>query len=365
MAATADAGVIVSGGSSASKQAWAFKLNAANQQEWSYFRPAPDQERKTVEQGYDPAMFQGIVNMADGSVFLCASTPFSRGAIPSLFLTHLDSGGHLLSERPIESNHLRGGRPYNLVSCSAWRDGIALVAFESHWPPPDVPGGVAGASYLVLFFNQAGELQWERAITPLRNDFIPDPDGMLLTPMPGGLLVSATNNIDTEIIKLDAGGAIAVQRQLKDIYLPVRGRSPGGAPKLYGSSTRDDSQPHAVLSLNDDLSVASVVQGPRPKNFAARVVYETADGSLMLFGADIPLRASVRYVAPDLRSESALPPDLGPSLDFGSIYTACTRNNGREFVYAMPSRPDGGAWRGEASPNKGETGAVVYSISGR
>ncbi|MQA21505.1 hypothetical protein [Rugamonas rivuli] len=343
MLGTSDQGIVVAGGSGASKQAWAIKLNANDQMEWRYFREAPIDERKAAESGFNPPEFRGVVEMADGSIFLCGNTAFMPGKV-RIFLTHLNRKGQLITEHYLESQRQATGLNFTVAACVAWDDGVAVFSVEGHAPEPGAVGEVSGSSYLMTALDRTGRLKWERAIPTLSKGFSPDPDGMVLLVAEKSLLVSATNNIGTEVIRIDASGSIVAHRKMDKRFLLVRNTPVNSKVKLYGSSPADDNALNTLVSLSADLSVVSSIEGPYPKNFAASQIFERQNGSLLMFGSNIHffgdrLRQGVRQVDASLQTERNRTPNLAYRYKGGAIYTACARQTGNEFAYAVEVWP--------------------------
>ncbi|MBJ7311576.1 hypothetical protein ACFOLJ_11800 [Rugamonas sp. CCM 8940] len=364
MAATGDDSLVVAGGATATRQAWAARLNAANKVEWIYFRESPPAERLAQEASSTTPEFRAVASMADGSVFLCGNTPYRTGA-SNIFLTQLDRQGQLLSEKPVETPASSGAMVYRADQCIAWGEGVVIVAHEQHYPLPGADGGHGvRASYLLLAFDRLGNFKWEQAVPTLGEGFAPDGQGVIVRNVGGALLVSATDNVDTEVLRFDAKGQLRAHRRFDGRYLLIQGQD-GGALKLFGSVPDNDALPRSVITLDDTLAVVARTQGDKPFDFSVRHVFEKRDGSLLLFGSEAHaqgagLRAGVRAVDAALKQERHVTLDHRQRLDPNAILAASARRRDGRYAYATIAVPARSAVRTSgAEPADVVVGAVV------
>ena len=364
MAVGADDSLLVAGGATATRQAWAARLSAANQVEWMYFRESPPAERLAQQASSTTPEFRAVASMADGSVFLCGNTPYRSGA-SNIFLTQLDRQGQLLSERPLETPALRGAMVYRADQCIAWGGGVVVVAHEQHYPLPGADGGHGvRASYLLLAFDRVGNFKWEQVVPTLGEGFAPDGQGVVARDAGGALLVSATDNVDTEVLRFDAKGQLRAHRRFDGRYLLLHGRD-GDAVKLFGSVPANDALPRSVVTLDETLAVVARAQGDKPFDFAVRHAFEKRDGSLLLFGSELHaqgerLRAGVRLVDAALKQERHVTLDHRQRLEPSAILAAGARRRDGGYAYATIAVPARAAVRTSGSePADVVVGAVV------
>jgi hypothetical protein len=346
--ATPDNGFLVAGKSewANARQAWAFKLNAAGEAEWRYLRDIPDAERmRTLDDPNGTAEFRSALAAPDGGALLCANTAYSRNG-SNMFMTRLDREGHLVDEKFVDTQGLAKDAVYRIQDCIAWNGGAAVLAHEFHYPGPNAPLSGSSASYLLMMFNMTGQLQWRRVLPTLTPGFSPDPTGGIgLRATPQALLVSATDNMNTELLKFDVQGALVAQRVLNGRYLLLRNLPPDEPATLYGLVHGGEPQSHTLLTLADDLSDAGRIQSRQKSDFVSSQVQRMRDGSLLLFGFSqhyfTGRRADVLHLAGDLQSERAISPGYQKISDPLSISVACARFDGKGFAYAVSLRPAG------------------------
>ena len=342
--ATADDGIVVGGGSSASKETWAVKFDAANRLQWQYTRQAPPAERQAVIDGASPSSYHGVAEMADGSFFLCAEKPFNRSGLPaSMYLTHLNRDGQLLGELPISSNSIATGRNFFLAGCAAWGGNLAVLAYEMSWPPGPVMG-LGRLTYLLLVFEPSGALKWELPVVSFQAGTAPDPDGVVFQETGASLTVSATGNVSTELMRFSASGEISAHRKAAGRQLLVHRHAGTAALKLLGLSIGADGYQHTLTVLDDDLAPVSAVSAGHPAAFLVSSVFEKADGTLLMFGSEVNRegtrqRAGIRQVAASLDAEWPLATAFAQFKDPFSIVTATLRRNGEAFAYATAAEP--------------------------
>lgn len=367
MVATSDGGVVVAGASEWSKQAWAFKLDAASRIAWSHFRDVPVAEQNFARSDLDTAAFRGAASTPDGGVVLCANTSYNREG-PNMFLTRLSAQGKLIDERFIDTSRLANGSGYRLQDCLAWNGGVVIFGHEERYPSYDGSAS-GGSSYLVAFYNAAGVQQWLRVVSTLAHRISPDPTGgVVLRATRKALLVSATDNTRTELLKFDAQGTLTAQRQLVGRYLLVRNPSLDAPPKLYGLALGGELQPHTLETLAEDLSGTHSLRSRKRSDFVSHQVHERRDGSLLLFGAEqrffgARLRAGILQIDANLDSERTVKPEYGDISPPVFITRACPLSDGRGFAYAVPLLPlRWGTRADDAQRNEGPKGAVISFI---
>lgn len=367
MTAMSDGGLVVAGASEWSRQAWAFKLDKSNRIMWSYFRDAPAAEQRLAHSGLDTAAFRSAATTSDGGVVLCANTSYNRDG-PNMFLTRLSAHGTVIEERFIDTSRLANGSGYRLQDCIAWNGGVIVFGHEERYPSYDGADS-GGSSYLVAFYNAAGVQQWLRVLPTLEHRFSPDPTGgVVLRATRQALLVSATNNSRTELLKFDAQGIVTARRQLTGRYLLVRNPSLDVPPKLYGLALGGGLQPHTLETLAEDLSGADPLQSRKRSDFVSYQVHERRDGSLLLFGSEQRffgerLRAGILQIDADLRSERAVKPAYGDISPPIFITQACPLPDGQRFAYAVPLLPPHSGTRADdPQRNEGPKGAVLSFI---
>lgn len=343
LAATSDDGMLVAGGSAVSKETWAVKFDAARRLQWQYARQAPAAERQAVIGGSNPSSYRGVAEMADGSFFLCAEKPFTRGDPPAgMYLTHLSRDGQLLSELPIRSPGLATDRNFILAGCSAWGGDLAVLAYAMSWPPGPVMS-LGRLGYLLLAFDASGALKWELPVASFHAGSAPGPDGIVFQQNGASLVVSTTSNIWTELMRFSPTGKITAHRSVEGRHLLVQSAADAPELKLLGLDIQAGRFTHSLTVLAEDLTPQSVVKSDHPSAFLVSSAFEKADGTLLMFGSDIDregshMRAGMRQLDRALAAERPLETAFGHFRDPFSI-AAGLRRNRQAFAYATEAEP--------------------------
>lgn len=346
LAATSDDGMLVAGGSAVSKETWAVKFDASRRLQWQYARQAPAAERQAVIGGSNPSSYRGVAEMDDGSLFLCAEKPFTRGDPPAgIYLTHLSRDGQLLGELPIRSPSLTNDRNFILAGCSAWGGGFAVLAYAMSWPPGPVMS-LGRLGYVLLAFDASGALKWDLPVASFQAGSLPGGDGIVFQQNGASLVVSATSNIWTELMRFSPSGKIAAHRSVEGRHLLVQSAADAADAaelKLLGLDIQAGRFTHSLTVLAEDLTPQSVVKSDHPSAFLVSSVFEKADGTLLMFGSDIDregmrLRAGIRQLDRTLTVEQRFPTTFGRFKDPFSI-AAGLRGNRQAFAYATEADP--------------------------
>ncbi len=259
-----DGGFIIAGGIDAIKQGWAAKTDAEGKVLWHYFRDLQEEDKEGLKsQLVARPHFTGAVAMPDGSIFLCGNMPHNfRSDAPTVFLTHLDANGQLLSEKYFipEKGINKGVKP-RFSGCVRWGDGFAVVG-ETTGPyiqtTKPVASHIGERWYWVLMFDGAGEKRWEKYIpVSLRHN-------INISQFPhvanSNLMFSAGGDSDTEIFSISETGEIVAKNIIKGGYQFVRPVVSDGILQLSGrrpgrkSTNWPETDSWVVVTLDEKLN---------------------------------------------------------------------------------------------------------------
>jgi hypothetical protein len=338
MAAAGNDSSMIVAGSSGHHDAWAAKFDMQGQRVWNYTIGLQDEIKYPVP---DSAKFHGAVSMPDGSAFLCGVMPRPQGSTASsLMLVHLDANGHALSEAFLspDSRTNPGVQAHGAWACVGSGDGVVVLA--QVWRvirPAGVPPILERFCW-VFEVDRAGQIKWQTQIPILLgNGFYPT--AIALASSGSGLIISASNSQQTELVTMDRGGAVKSHREIPGRFILLRSIPMGGAIQLFGTLDKD-LQP-VVVTLDDDLVEVSRIQGHYPNSFRANVAYSTQGGSIALFGAAVHDRGAnyaTLVVSADRSLKTGqnleLPRARRPFIDGWFIQAAAPSGRAGEFVVA-------------------------------
>jgi len=298
---------------------------------------------------------------------LCADRPSKRGDPPGgIFVTHLDAQGKFLTEFDALEKNPNNEENYLLLGCAAWGDLLAVVAVKMNWPGHNNNNTVLTSTYSIIFYNSNGSLKRKTDVEALTPGFIPDRDGFGLKVIGDALLISMTNNSESELFTLNSSGKLEAHRKIAGRQLLIRGQNQKFPFKIFAPSNAEDGLPPVISILSRDLSVIKSVQGTFPRYFVTRTVLESADGSLLLFGSNVNLfgarlSTGIRQLEMNLSGDRKI--DIaGFKTEEFSIMAASVLENGKGYAYAV----SGSSLENENSKNfvtKGSvTGAIVIFV---
>ena len=344
IAPTADEAFIVVGSSSATKQAWASKVSAQGKVIWTYLRDlqADDQPSAGGRLRLASPAFSGIVPMPNGEAYLCGHMPRSSALLPMSFLARLDAKGKVLSERFLAPDQVDNVvSRYGLDNCTRWADGIAIVGHGEQLSNFDGKRYLNERSFFwVIMLDREGNVRWQKQIPTITEKFNLVAEGVSLIPAQSGLVFSATDNVDTEIVRLNTAGEVQAHRKIGGRYLVVHQAGADETVELFGSTSPTSSSSYReVIVLNSGLAEVRRAQGKSPENFVPRVVYRSRDQSLVLFGSTVHLsgerlRSGAVLVNQSLTAQRSLGFDQEGYFDSGSIWAAAPAKTPGEFIVA-------------------------------
>lgn len=345
-----DDGLIVAGWSGT--RAWAAKTDAVGRILWTYHVEKPA--------GYDagPWMsvkpeFSSAAVMPDGSIWLIGSTLEENKRVG--LLVHLDSQGKVLLERTILPPRaaVQDAKVQVLTECVRWGDGIGIVGntfTKKLTPDPPAPAGVLrplpesrNLAYWVLALDAQGNITFNDTIPSEQFAFIV-PKGLDLLTTGSDLVISATTNFMTEVLRLSPSGAIAARQQFPNGFLGlVRPVVPDGKLQLLGTfvsaanSKPDQVRRQVLITLDEQLREVHRQEAQPP--ISGSVTYRMPDHSFVVFGAEVHdigerYTSQIMHVDPTLQHKRALSPRRGVVSDNGIIYTAVPLGATGRFVAA-------------------------------
>jgi hypothetical protein len=347
--AATDDGLIVAGYSGT--RAWAAKTDAAGKIIWTYHVEKPV--------GYDSGRwlqvrpeFSCTAPMPDGSVWLIGSTIDANARVG--LLVHLDRDGKVLVERPIRPP--QDSPSSLLLDCARWADGVAIVGTtyirKSTSEPPATMGTPKATqvsrnlAYWVLVLDAHGNTAFENVIPTDQETFV-IPGGLTLLAAESSLVMSATTNVMTEVVRVGPTGAVEARKQFPTGYLGlVRPVVPDGKLQLLGTFiTAANSGPSAVrhqVLITLDEHLAKVHRQDAQPQIGGNVTYRMPDQSLVVFGAethDIGERytSQIMHVDPTLQHQRTLSPRRDTITDTGMITTAAPLGSSGRFVVVTPA----------------------------
>jgi hypothetical protein len=338
MAAAGNDSSMIVAGSSGRHDAWAAKFDMQGQRVWNYTIGLQDEIKYPVP---DPAKFHGAVSMLDGSAFLCGFMPRPQGSTASsLMLVHLDANGHALSEAFLspDSRTNPGVQAHGALACVGSGDGVVVLAVVSRVIRSAGVPPILERFCWVFAVDLAGQIKWQTQIPILLGNGF-DPTAIVLASSGPGLIFSASNNEQTELVTMDGGGAVKSHREIPGRFILVRPVAVGGKIQLFG--TLDNDLQPVVVTLDDHLVEVGRIQGNYPSSFSAHVAYSTPGGSIALFGSRVhgggaaytSLVVSVDHTL-KTGQELELPRARRPFIDGWFIQAAAPSGKAGEFVVA-------------------------------
>jgi hypothetical protein len=280
VAAGGDSSMIVAG-SSGRHDAWAAKFDPQGRRVWNYTIGLQDEIKYPVP---DSAQFRGAVSMPDGSAFLCGVMPRPQGSTASsLMLVHLDANGHALSEAFLspDSRTNPGVQAHGAWACVGSGDGVVVLAVVSRVIRSAGVPPILERFCWVFAVDPTGQIKWQTQIPILLGNGF-DPTAIVLASSGPGLIFSASNNEQTELVTMDRSGAVKSHREIPGRFILVRPVE--GTIRLFG---KVDNQQPVVVTLDHSLVEVGRIQGDYPSSFSANVAYNTPGGSIALFGSAV------------------------------------------------------------------------------
>jgi hypothetical protein len=354
---TSKGNFIVAG--SAGLAAWATEIDPEGKTVWAYTAPSPD----TSPASRFPSDFRCAAPMADGSVIFGGNMPRTPPLYTSALLARIDANGHLLSQRfvaPAERTEL--GAAY-IHDCIPWEGGVVSVGYVHNvvHPASGANPPVTESFYWLLAMDEAGIKKWERLIPILSNFGVPDV-GPLVAIDKSGLAFSATDNVNTEIVRVNPDGMISARKRLSGRYGLIREPIQDGILEIWGG-LKDG--PSTLVHLDTRLDENDRTEGQFPKNFISRLMYRNHDQSLVLFGSQTTpggqYKSRIAIVEPSLQTGQYLDPELnqGTFFDRGSIWAAAPTFAPGQFVTARSLAVTQSAANSPNVPRDFERGAVI------
>jgi hypothetical protein len=299
--------LIVAGQSPAIRSAWATKVREAGGVIWTYVF-APHEDGTSLSLLYAP-VFVGAVAMPDGTTFLCGK--IVRPDYSAGLLIHLDAAGHEISARYIRPKERNAHGVARFSGCRRLGDRLVIVGYVWHVVQkgerntPIEPGG----AYWFLIVDADGKIVVEAQHRSAINSALLEPNLIVDGAGDGGTLFRASDNISTEIIKINVSGVVETDERLAGSFMFVQPVVADGIIQVFGTFF---SAPESivVLFLDSRLKEVRRVEGNHPMHFGARFAYRMKDGSFALFGYAKNIsgygdHSSITHVAADLKSESS------------------------------------------------------------
>jgi hypothetical protein len=304
-------GYILAG--SAGERGWAAKTDANGKVLWNYYTSLREQKVSIPGQGYSPVgvpEYRGAVSMPDGSVFLCGHIPRStRSGKPDGLITHLDSNGHLLKEDLIAPEERS---IYTFEGCVRWRGGVAIIGSGMHFlPPANAQSGPTTESYYwLVFLDSSGKIRWKKVIMSSFLSFGPSTGSIVLLAHESELIFSASDNKDSEVIKVNSNGELLARKQIHGQYRLVHSIEPSKLLQIWG--TESNKPISTLINLNEHLDELQKIEGAPRGDFFSSAIYRMPDQSFLLFGEVMPTssygRAGIAHVDSNLNAESTFEP---------------------------------------------------------
>jgi hypothetical protein len=310
--------------------AWARKVDIEGKTIWEYTSDLRNQSTSRHE-----AIFHGIAEMPDGSVYLCGNVPVSSGGVISGLLSHLDEGGRLLNESLVLPKNPASRSGAYFSDCTQFGNKLVIVGQTSRWSE-DKTG--LSTWYWLQMLDASGKIVWEKEIPTLLKNFTPDIRGTTIASADNNLIFSVTDNVNSELININLMGDVQAHKEFPGRFQFVRPITPDGSLQIYGSSGSNIKPPRMVIALNNKFEEIQRVQGDQPANFGANLVYRMPDKSYVFFGTSIHslgerLRSGIVHVDGALQSEQySTSFDKDHFSDMGSIGAAIPIKNSDEFL---------------------------------
>jgi len=265
-----DSSMVVGGMVAGLYRPWAAKVDRAGKIIWIYDRhdPHPRKYGQAVILG----SYAGAIPMADGSVFLCGTTP-DTGLDSMGVISHIGPSGNLISEKLLHAQSDLADPSFTVSACIASDDGILII------------GSDVSETFEVMFIKNDAVV-WQTHLDGFSGLFFVGASTGRTTVMAnaGGFVVSMTDNKTTAVLRLESDGRISKHVVLDGGYVMVRPTVGAANIDLFGPSPAPASGQRTMLHFDSTLAKVGEVAGDSPTSFEPDSVYRLRDGSLAFFG---------------------------------------------------------------------------------
>lgn len=339
---TVDGGFVIAGKGFGA--AWVAKLDNQGQTLWQY--KTSIRETNAYPIGFSE--FRGIAAMGDGSTYLCGYIPRPKGdGFTTALLTHLDQQGRMLNEQLVMP---QGNLPGSFVAssfsnCTTEGNGVVVVGEVIQLLPGQ---GVFGGRnthwyHWVLKLDGAGKILWQKFI-PFPTEiavFSPIPQETSLLKTERNLVLSATDNNDTDILSFTAKGDISARNTIPGAFRLVQSIGEAQDIQLIGRGPLENSKtPVMVLvTLNAALQETRRVTDPVVDKFYPNIAYQMADKTLVAFGEGLhsfgqQYRGEVMHLDQKLQALQRGDLEVAGIESSGQIKVACPMGTSDGFLVA-------------------------------
>jgi hypothetical protein len=181
-----------------------------------------------------------------------------------------------------------------------------------------------------------GNLTWERSI-PISNIGAVTQGTLIVTPR-SNLVFSSYSDAETELVGVNADGAIEAHRMLSGDFRLVRSVGSDDQIQIFGYEGLGGSGNPKLITFDAHFLDIRRIEGAYPLDFDPHLVYRLSDQSLVIFGSGIhnmfgsPFKSRVVHADYSLHSGGSINFDGGPITDFGFVGAAAPTGRPGEFA---------------------------------
>jgi hypothetical protein len=370
-----DGNVVVAGQVANLKLAWAAKIDAHTGRAIWTFELGRDGITATpamVATGASPNIMS-VVPLPDEGAYLCGNIPPpTLQDRARMFLVRLDSEGRPKTREFINPAENVPSVGYAAVrACLPWGSRIAVIGTYM------TTEKVAGAQlprvsnyYWIRSLDQSGNTVFDKSYEALNPAFIPDPAGLVAVPWQSGVLVSATDNVDTELMYVSDQGELRASTRFAGQQLYLVRHSVGLGNDNIQAFGRDGTTPYApktLLTLDEHLRVIARRGATTEWTFAGPFIFGMPDQALVGFGCRVQhglslQRSAAMLLDGDLKARKSLFFEDADVFDSGTVTAAGSLSAQGEYVVG---RMAGSAPNPNANPSVLPVGLIVNFVHAR
>jgi hypothetical protein len=308
--------IVLTGEIPSAKLAWASRVDLLTGQTiWAYMlgRDGISSAPETDASFGSSANIVAAVQMRNGGTLLCGNlpAPSRQGKVGKqrVFTTVVSSHGTAEPPQILDSIGASAGASYvELETCFAWGDRVAALGSYIGWTKAGQGSTLPERRtfYWLRVMDQSGTAILDTSYPSASPGLSPDPrHGVAVRAMRGRIIVSATDNKDTDLMSISDAGLLLSSRRMAGPYRLIRGTDDATqSVRLFegrrGGDTR--GQP-VVLTLAVDLTERDRKAASLDAAYFTTFLYQTADRTTLALGGRVPSAFSPSVAAAVLFDE--------------------------------------------------------------
>jgi len=308
--------IVLAGEIPRAKLAWASRIDLLTGRTiWTYAL-GRDGSSSAPEAGASfgsSANIVGTVQLRDGGTLVCGNLPepSRQGKVgrQRVFTTVVSSQGTAGPPQILDSVGASAKPSYvELDTCFAWGDRLAVIGSYITWAKPKQAAALPErvTFYWLRVVEQSGSVIFERSYPSAAPGLSPDPrHGVVVRVMRGRIIVSATDNTDTDLMSISDSGVLLSNRRMAGPYRLIRGTDEHTeSVRLFEGRVANNATGHPfVLTLAGDLSEKDRQVASLDATYFTTSLYQTADQTTLALGGRVPSALSPYLAAAVLLDE--------------------------------------------------------------